>query len=184
MRKEPHKIQEGEKFNYLTAIKLHHKDKRHRQYWLFQCDCGNQKVIHGASAISGNTKSCGCLLKKQSKLRRLPNNLGVIRQIILQYKKHASRRNIEWKLKEKEVIDIIKKNCYYCDLPPSNNKITKNRKEGFLYSGIDRVDNSKPYEKSNCVPCCEMCNRAKRDYKKEEFLNWIKRVYQQQWGDL
>lgn len=32
-----------------------------RGYWLAECDCGNKKVVRGASLMNGNTKSCGCL---------------------------------------------------------------------------------------------------------------------------
>ncbi len=32
-----------------------------RGFWLFQCDCGQTKVISGRAVRSGNTSSCGCL---------------------------------------------------------------------------------------------------------------------------
>ena len=50
--------------------------------------------------------------------------------------------------------------------------------DGLLYSGIDRVDSSKDYNIDNVVPCCAMCNLAKRNYSDEDFLKWIKRVYE------
>ena len=50
--------------------------------------------------------------------------------------------------------------------------------DGFLYSGIDRVNSHEGYNKNNCVPCCEKCNKAKLAMNKDEFLNWIKMVYQ------
>jgi len=28
--------------------------------WLFQCECGNQKILRGYNVASGNTTSCGC----------------------------------------------------------------------------------------------------------------------------
>ena len=40
------------------------------------------------------------------------------------------------------------------------------------------IENSElGYIKSNCVPCCYICNRAKNILSREDFLNWIKRVY-------
>ena len=50
--------------------------------------------------------------------------------------------------------------------------------DGFLYSGIDRVNSQEGYVKNNCVPCCDKCNKAKMAMSRDEFLNWIKLVYQ------
>lgn len=33
-------------------------------WWATKCDCGSTKVIRGASLRSGNTKSCGCLVRR------------------------------------------------------------------------------------------------------------------------
>lgn len=33
-------------------------------YWHVRCDCGNEKDVRAGSLTSGNTKSCGCLVKK------------------------------------------------------------------------------------------------------------------------
>lgn len=43
-------------------------------------------------------------------------------------------------------------------------------------NGIDRIDNSKNYTPNNCVPCCEVCNKAKRHLSYVEFKNWIQRL--------
>ena len=47
----------------------------------------------------------------------------------------------------------------------------------FRYTGIDRVDNARGYEKDNVVPCCETCNTAKRTMSVDELLEWVTRVY-------
>lgn len=43
---------------------------------------------------------------------------------------------------------------------------------------IDRVDSSIGYIVSNCVACCSQCNYAKRTAPAEQFLQWVKRVYE------
>jgi len=181
---------QGTKFNHLTVVGLHHKDNRWRRHYLCRCDCGDEKIIQGSLLTSGNTKSCGCYGKKLRKtLNTLPNNLGVIRQIILGYKRHAKDRDLLFNLTESEVVELIKKPCHYCGLPPSNNKITKNCK-GFLYSGIDRINPLEDYTISNVVPCCDKCNKSKNDHSVKEFLSWIEMVYThsiknamaEQWG--
>ena len=46
----------GQKFGKLTAIK-----KDHGKYWLFKCDCGQEKIINKSTVVSGKTQSCGCI---------------------------------------------------------------------------------------------------------------------------
>lgn len=54
-------IKAGDKYGRLTAIRFSHKGKNNRPYWLFQCDCGNTKVISTNLVKNNKTKSCGCL---------------------------------------------------------------------------------------------------------------------------
>ena len=49
----------GNKYGKLTAIRLDYKT--YREFWVFQCDCGNQKTIRKDSVVAGTVKSCGCL---------------------------------------------------------------------------------------------------------------------------
>lgn len=51
----------NQKFNNLKAIKFVKYDKA--TYWLFRCDCGEEKIINKGSVVSGKIKSCGCSKK-------------------------------------------------------------------------------------------------------------------------
>lgn len=54
----------GNKYNKLKVISFYDiKDNKSR--WLCQCDCGNQKILYGKDIKNGNTKSCGCSLRKK-----------------------------------------------------------------------------------------------------------------------
>lgn len=53
----------GQRFGNLVAIKKVEK-KKNRTFWLFKCDCGNEKEINKSSVLSGRSKSCGCFHKK------------------------------------------------------------------------------------------------------------------------
>lgn len=59
----------GKKYNMLTVIGLKEikikENGRKDAYWICRCDCGNEVVALGTSLKTSNTKSCGCLLKKQ-----------------------------------------------------------------------------------------------------------------------
>ena len=54
-------IEAGDKYGKLIAINFHHRGKKGEQYWLFRCDCGNEKMLIVQNVKNGNTKSCGCL---------------------------------------------------------------------------------------------------------------------------
>lgn len=77
-------------------------------------------------------------------------------------------------------------NCFYCNSKPSNltnfyRKIEQSSslriKEGdFIYSGLDRVDNSKPHLIDNVVPCCIHCNFAKGNQSIFEFKSKLETI--------
>lgn len=49
---------------------------------------------------------------------------------------------------------------------------------GYIYNGLDRLDNSMGYCKDNVVSCCKTCNRAKWTMNKEPFIAWVKRGHE------
>ena len=53
-------IKKGDKYSRLTAIRFDHRGNHGRQYWLFKCDCGNEKVIQATNVKLLKSKSCGC----------------------------------------------------------------------------------------------------------------------------
>ena len=182
--KKKRTLKPGDKINRLTVVKLSHIGSHYRAYYIFRCDCGTEKVILGSGVASGNTKSCGCLSKEVKRARRLPGNRGVINHLILQYKRHARNRNLPFRLSYKRFSELIKGNCAYCGEPPNNMKITKSCKEGFIYSGIDRVNPQRGYFSNNTVSCCYLCNRAKNNLSLEQFKEWVKKLdaMADQWG--
>lgn len=99
-----------------------------------------------------------------------------------QYIKDAKRRNIEFDLGIETFTSLTKSNCKYCGIEPSNQFYKKNKGlisgMGYMYNGLDRVDSSKGYVTENVVPCCWKCNQAKSNYSKDDFLDWVKRVYE------
>ena len=88
-----------------------------------------------------------------------------------------------------DFIFLSKQPCNYCGMVGSN--LAKDRRGGGIYSkgklvsdtcisfnGLDRLDSNKFYTKENVTPCCKYCNTAKNTMTKQEFLNWIKKVYE------
>ena len=54
----------GKRFGNLTVIALDHITTNHNTYWLYRCDCGNEKVVYRGGLTSGDIISCGCYHKE------------------------------------------------------------------------------------------------------------------------
>jgi hypothetical protein len=50
----------GQRFGYLTAVRLMPERRLGKAVWECQCDCGCITYVEGAHLWSGNTTSCGC----------------------------------------------------------------------------------------------------------------------------
>lgn len=58
----------GKRFGKLTVLKpTNRRDKSRNIIWLCKCDCGNERYIVSKNLTSGETKSCGCLMKESGK---------------------------------------------------------------------------------------------------------------------
>jgi len=166
----------GMRFGKLTVIALTDERSCGSVVWLCQCDCGNTAKITSSNLRSDNTKSCGCL-----------QGGGYSKEFNGLYRRHANntqKRGLEMSLSKDEYYDLITQNCAYCGASPSNvytytgkNKRGERTGGTLVYTGIDRVDNSKGYIPGNCVPCCKHCNQIKSDQALAEFSDWIMRVY-------
>lgn len=80
-----------------------------------------------------------------------------------EYRRNAKRRWYEFNLSVDEFKKIISQKCYYCW---SNGKVW-----------IDRLSPKIWYSIENCVPCCRLCNRTKATMNYEEFVLYIKTLY-------
>lgn len=63
------KIVKDGKYGKLTALELAYIDKNSKQYWRFQCECGNETIAESYNVLCRNTQSCGCKYK-ESELHR------------------------------------------------------------------------------------------------------------------
>lgn len=59
MPRKPENL-EGVRFNMLTGLNPVRTTPQGHWYWLFRCDCGQEKEIRASHAKSGQIKSCGC----------------------------------------------------------------------------------------------------------------------------
>lgn len=169
----------GRRFGRLVVIKRYdRRDKsgRMRPILLCDCDCGNQKEISYTNLVGGVTFSCGCLrLELLQKRNQKGTGKTAMHSVWNYYKRNAKLRKLEWELNKEEFIALISGSCVYCGLKNSMFVRSKHGDECF-HNGIDRVDNNLGYFISNCSTCCNVCNRAKSNMSKEDFLCWIDRL--------
>lgn len=182
-------LKKWDTFNRFTIIEFSHSDNRWRKWYKVNCLCWTEKIVMGSAMQSWNTKSCWCLWSETRKSKRIPNNFSEINAVILWYKRHAKRRWFDWKLERYFIEKIVRKDCFYCWLEPSNYKKLKNSIwDWFLYSWIDRLDSLKNYTEDNVVPCCRICNFAKSNLTISEFREWALRIWNkaiaEQWSNL
>lgn len=174
----------GQKFNKLLALERIIKNRR--SHYRCKCECGNEMLVEGNRLSSGHTKSCGCLRQEARKKYGHPLTEGLAngRVVIQYYKRNAKRRNISFELSEQESLDLLQGKCYYCGREPFN-YVEKPRRNGrFIYSGMDRADNNKPYIKENVVPCCKDCNMMKRTRTIGEFYKIVSLIYHKHKGEM
>jgi hypothetical protein len=168
----------GTRFGKFVVEKTHsirtHSGTRNTKVCCCVCDCGARKTVIATHLKNGNTKSCGCLV------RRPPGESG-FNTLLYRYRKKASARRLEFSLSVDDFRRLVTGACHYCGVPPKQEVYgtlgTSKRRASFTYNGIDRSDNDIGYTIDNCVTCCGSCNMAKRNMPAGKFVEWIRRIY-------
>lgn len=136
------------------------RNKRQREtQWRIRCDCGREYVarVHNLR----KQKSCGCATRSKWSVRlrdRLRNHIS----------RAKKRYGGVWDFTKEEAFALFTANCHYCGVQGTDRDPL----------GLDRVDSSVGYTKSNCVPCCGTCNKMKLDMTVDEFKNHLRRIHQ------
>lgn len=159
-------------FGRLVAIEIVGYGKQGSPVWLCKCTCGKEIRVLGKHLRNGHTKSCGCYKRDFASIEK---GLSAKRRVYRQYKANSRYRKILFELSFEQFLDLSQRSCYYCGTQPLSIMATNNGE--FIYNGIDRVDNTKGYYIENCVSCCKKCNRAKDTMSYDEFIKWIKKVF-------
>lgn len=159
-------------------------DKHNNGYivWKAKCLlCGKENEFPSYYFTRNHVRcECEAWKEKYSEMvgrKPLPNNQAHVNMLYSSYKRAAQERSLYFNLTMDEFRQFVESDCHYCGASPSVTYTSRNLAGEYAWNGIDRVDNTKGYEKENCVPCCSMCNLAKSSHSKEDFLNWVKRVY-------
>jgi len=175
----------GQRYGKLTVIASAGR-KGTAAAWLCACDCGKHTIV-ASNSLRNGTQSCGCFRATGAGSR--PYRINILKpgeasrnRVLSQYKRDAVQRNLVWDLTNEQFFNIIARKCAYCGAPPFS--VTKISTNGdFVRNGIDRVNNSIGYTLDNSIPCCTICNHAKKDMTKTEFENWIERLLKNRYPD-
>jgi len=188
----------GQRFGRLTVVEITGQStigKQKRRIVRCICDCGNEKLIPLTYLRRGHTNSCGCKLLEtsMSNIKLAHKKLfddgtwGKDPQMISARKVWIDAYS-DGDLSLADFMILSQQNCFYCGKLPSNcrNAVCDRNSEfrklngNFIYSGLDRVNNNLGHMKDNVVPCCIDCNKAKCERSQDEFLEWIKIIYNKQ----
>lgn len=158
---------EGLKFNRLK-VKKYLFNKQNHSIYLCVCDCGTEKQVSGRYLQDNKTKSCGCLnkenhAKRVAKMRKpFGTKISQLHHAIMQ-RCHDERH--------KSYFRYGARGIYVCKewkrYPAFEKWCLSN---GYAVGlQIDRIDNNKGYEPSNCrfVTPAQNCRNKKyhRSYK-------------------
>lgn len=182
----------GKKFGKLTVksfsgfviSKRKNRAEETIRTWNCLCDCGSNKiVIRRECNIIYGKGSCGCNLSAHLKKIHVGNiNPNAAFDCVFDiYKRSAKVNNRDFNLSSEEFKKLTSDNCFYCGEKPSKikdgYKNIKYKNSVYIWNGIDRVDSTKGYIKSNCVTCCSKCNVAKKDMSFDDFISWVNKIY-------
>lgn len=167
----------GRVFGELRVLYRVSNNKDGSARWLCECSCGIKKSIRAQCLVRGDTRSCTCLQRRllREKTLKPKGHAGFI-QALCTYRSNASRLHRSWELSDDQVRTLFEQNCSYCGSVPMNSR-GDSEHSNYKYTGIDRVDSDKGYTIDNVVSCCKRCNRAKDERSLDEFIAWIKSVY-------
>lgn len=185
----PRKDLTGLVFNKLTVISfdkyIEDSKGRRKPKWIVSCECGVTRSMLQNTLISSSQQSCGCLLEHfrknilpgiTSKRNTIGEGMASFNNLYGNYKDRAKKIDVIFDISKEVFRELTSKKCFYCNVDPLQVFHKKTNNGSYLYNGIDRVDNGLGYVLYNVVPCCEICNKAKRNMSLEDFTNWIKRI--------
>jgi hypothetical protein len=90
------------------------------------------------------------------------------------YLKRLPKKGGDFGLDYDEFKSFVTQPCFYC-----GSLGTPKRKGGSdpaISNGIDRLDNRRGYYIDNIVPCCKLCNQAKKEMGVPDFLEHSRKI--------
>lgn len=158
---------------------------------LCKCDCGTEKRIGVHNLRHGKTVSCGCFrVLNSSKMGKTfgtqsansRRKYGLVESSARDlYTKYMARN--PGNLPFEDFHKLTQLPCYYCNDKPNqvyikHSPANKNDGYGYIYNGLDRLDNNIGYDKLNVRPCCGPCNFMRNKMSTDSFYEQMIKIIQ------
>ncbi len=144
------------KFGRLVVIKRVKNNQWEHPCWLCKCDCGNIKIISSCNLSNDKTKSCGCSRIKHGHTRKGQKTKTY--QSWHDMIQRCTNHN------DKKYNDYGNRGITICQRWMKFENFLKDMSDAPRGHQIDRIDNNKGYNKSNCHwVTSKQNNRNKRD---------------------
>lgn len=178
----------GKTFGQLIVVELDKiNTKRHR--WICACKCGNTKSIQENHLLSGNTKSCGCLHKRQGKDSPFFKGCGELPLDYFSILKRGAKGGGKFNRKSKQfdltlgyLWNLFLKQNRCCaltklELSFGGKAADRKRKEtNKMTASLDRIDSTKGYVEGNVQWVHKEVNLMKNDLPLERFIDLCKKI--------
>ena len=136
----------GKRFGRLIVLRQSGKTKSGNYTWLCRCDCNIEKVVVSGNLTSGNSLSCGCLVKihGQAGTRFYKIWAGIIDRCL-------NKKSPNWKNYGGRGITVCKRWLKFENfMVDMHESYLEHIKEHGKDTTIDRTDNNRGYSKNNC----------------------------------
>lgn len=147
------------------------------------CKCLNcqkefETIFH--NVYLGQYKSCGCLKHAfQNKNPRWKGYGEISKSVLYSLQKGAKQRNLNFNVSIQEIWLLFLRQNRKCLISGLPLKFPLSRSDTNATASLDRIDSSKGYTIDNIQWLHKKVNYMKQSMGNQEFLDWIKIIYHQ-----
>jgi hypothetical protein len=140
-------------------------------YWECLCDCGYGTIVLGRKLLTGDTRSCGCIVNK--------SHMEITGKYFCHLRTGAKIREIEFDITIEDCWELFVKQNGRCALTGVELKHWVYDTNSSIIDGdvsLDRIDSTKGYIKDNIQWVHKVINIMKSDLEENDFINWCRKV--------
>jgi len=170
-------VKVGEQFGSWTVLKEDWYDsEKNASFVEVQCKCGVKKVVRKFTIQKGISKKCRQCMGNESFTGY--EKLGGYH--LNQIQRSARNRNLEYKVKPKELWDLLVQQDFKCVLSGELIELSRtiDNKTKVQTASLDRIDSNLGYVKGNIQFISMSCNYAKNNMTHTEMLRFIDLIYE------
>lgn len=160
----------NQKFGMLTAIDLHGQGKWDEYLWNCECECGKTNIVASYHLVTGQVKSCGCLLTKCKGYGEI--SLGYWTKM----RRAALERNLSFEITIEEIWNLFLKQDRKCALTGVHLILGATSRNAINTASLDRINNDFGYTIDNVQWIHKKINIMKNHFNNDEYIFWSRLV--------